>query len=1073
MATISGDISFNITPINRTFQTSLNEGVTSAVITVYGAKGANSSNNNIGGSGTCITVKLDDIDPYITVKPTLYIELGERGTPPNTLQNTTLNFDEKINGGYGSSGGGGGGGFTRVFYEYTPLGSLTSKKVVIIAGGGGGAGSSTNSNGGTGGVYINGIMTSGATAVGIGGGKGGNTYLIKDASGIGGINTIDGGENGFSMFNPLKDPSLNDPLIIIAGGGGNGVNGGGGGGGGFGGGGGGNSNGGGCGGSFTYGIDNIANLFIGETSINDITNGRVTISTNQFDVPTETFVGYPINIASRNNKSELVLGIINRAHVTQNDIYILTRQSDGYNPAFIAINNHSYFISVGKLYIFSNNISTQAQLTILVPYPSLSYTLIGNPYVTSSGIILAASNSGKMVMYRHDSINNRFSLLGTTTNTYDFSDTTRNVPLNTKKIICATSSNAYNLSNVDILKNSNIIVSTPNITFTSPETIIFFATSNEGAIKYFITNTADHTKFKINSENNTQSVDLDSSFNRSNLSKILTTLNYITFYTHNVSNSNIAVYYYLIKNPTPTSLSIRKFSFTTSNLNVVSSEMTSFENYVCLTVPSGLYIIKLPEVEELSTTVLLNWFIPHYSTSSYNFLPAPLIDASNNVFYGIGSMLYSVNIPSMRFNWSIDLLYDIVTEISIIQSNVLIPNQPNIFLLVGVGDGPLMIIKRITINAIQPPLLQIMPMSGHNAPQTHNSNMLSNANSIINNTNVNIITTESSVTNSYNVQSVVIDSTNSKYLIFKSKINKFADISNNVYVQSSLIDYASGNSDVNSTIAISSNNALYIHNSQKLYAIHAQIPVKRVLMVSGDVGADMNIDGLSQLIFIRGDGNTDNLNGYSYLPFDGMDFYFFGTNYGNSNDYTLPAKRIYMNTHYAFGFGTGTRAHFANQFILGSHPAILFDFFYGYNIASHVSQPTIGENSNGKYIRIVSTGDYGSDNYSLAGQTVKRAYEIYYIRDDYYQYMQFNCDVEDSVQSNRSQYNLFINQVSDYGNLSKITDGIPDNGFKTIFQDFGNIPPNDGGPQAGGSYVIRSDRNGNNWIFFPNMHLIL
>ena len=284
------DTSYNIlyntnSSITRMFDTSFNDGFTSAVITVYGARGADSSNNGLGGQGTYIVSTINDIDPYPTgTKPKLYIELGMRGTAPNTAINT--NSDEKTNGGYGNGGGGGGGGFTRVFYEYIPLGSSSYKTVVLIAGGGGGAGVGINSGGGNSGTGIisGGLMTSGSTAVGIGGGKGGNTYLINGASGIGGINTINGGENGFSTLNPLIKESTES--TIRAGGGGDGVNGGGGGGGGYGGGGGGNLYGGGGGGSFTVGITLPLKPLI---TVNDndstVLDGRFIIRTNQFIVP--------------------------------------------------------------------------------------------------------------------------------------------------------------------------------------------------------------------------------------------------------------------------------------------------------------------------------------------------------------------------------------------------------------------------------------------------------------------------------------------------------------------------------------------------------------------------------------------------------------------------------------------------------------------------------------------------------------------------------------------------------------------------------------------------------------------
>ena len=223
-------------------------------------------------------------------------------------------------------------------------------------------------------------------------------------------------------------------------------------------------------------------------------------------------------------------------------------------------------------------------------------------------------------------------------------------------------------------------------------------------------------------------------------------------------------------------------------------------------------------------------------------------------------------------------------------------------------------------------------------------------------------------------------------------------------------------------------------------------------LVSGNVIANMNTSGMTPITFT----NSGDDDGYAYLPFTGMDFYFFGTNYGNS-DGTIPTTSIYMNTNNAFGFGIGKTDY--NDWDMSS-PAIIFDLFDSYNIAPYVSPPQNGTISGVKYVRIVATGtDYDSYNNSDL-TTIKKAYEIYYVRDNYFQYMQFNCYFEGGF-DRLSQYS---------GGVSNITNGTA---FQNTFGSFGNNPPNTGGPQTGGSYVIRSDLNGDNWQFFPNMHLVL
>lgn len=237
------------------------------------------------------------------------------------------------------------------------------------------------------------------------------------------------------------------------------------------------------------------------------------------------------------------------------------------------------------------------------------------------------------------------------------------------------------------------------------------------------------------------------------------------------------------------------------------------------------------------------------------------------------------------------------------------------------------------------------------------------------------------------------------------------------------------------------------------------------ILFQGNVQANMNSTGMLPLNFIQGNINlTSSVNnspqdeGYAYLPFIGMDFYFFGTNFGNS-DGTDPSKSIYMSTNYSFGFGAG---YVTFENLLVTRPAILFDFFDSYNNFSYVSAPQNGRIPGVKYIRIVATGtDYNS--YTNNDTTIKKAYEIFYVRDNSFQYMLFNCAVE-SV--DRSVYPQ--NTTALFANGSNISDGTS---FKGTFGPLFSILNN--GPTQGNSYVIRSDLQGNNWQFFPNAHLNL
>ena len=160
-----------------------------------------------------------------------------------------------------------------------------------------------------------------------------------------------------------------------------------------------------------------------------------------------------------------------------------------------------------------------------------------------------------------------------------------------------------------------------------------------------------------------------------------------------------------------------------------------------------------------------------------------------------------------------------------------------------------------------------------------------------------------------------------------------------------------------------------------------------------------------------------------------------------------------MSTNGSFGFGLGYLTY-KNWPV--NQPAILFDFFDSVNLNSYVSPPQNGTTPGVKYVRIVVNATGFTNN-------EPKEFEIFYVRDNSFQYMQFNCNLE-SV--NRSVYPQ--NTTSTYANGSNITDGTS---FKGTFGPVFSITNN--GPTQGNSYVIRSDLQGNNWQFFPNAHLNL
>jgi hypothetical protein len=111
------------------------------------------------------------------------------------------------------------------------------------------------------------------------------------------------------------------------------------------------------------------------------------------------------------------------------------------------------------------------------------------------------------------------------------------------------------------------------------------------------------------------------------------------------------------------------------------------------------------------------------------------------------------------------------------------------------------------------------------------------------------------------------------------------------------------------------NLGLYSHNP------NGYMPCPHVTITDNAI-ANLNHDGMTPILGNDTDDYSD------YLDFTGMDFFFFGTNYGNSTD------KIYMCTNYAFGFGN-KHANFENWSV--ENPAILFGFLDAWNFESYVS----------------------------------------------------------------------------------------------------------------------------------------
>jgi len=166
-----------------------------------------------------------------------------------------------------------------------------------------------------------------------------------------------------------------------------------------------------------------------------------------------------------------------------------------------------------------------------------------------------------------------------------------------------------------------------------------------------------------------------------------------------------------------------------------------------------------------------------------------------------------------------------------------------------------------------------------------------------------------------------------------------------------------------------------------------------------------------------------------------FDFYFFGTNYGNGEN-----EGIYWSTNSVLGFGPETDDIIWDPdtglgILLGNADRRNNAFWYS---------PTLTTTSGANYVRLL----YFGQNKFNDGKPNVLQYEMNIIRDvsNSFQYVEIKTA---GVGSNQGFWN--------------ITDGTT---FQNTCGDFQAT-----GPVKCGSYVFRSDLNGENWDFFPNSHV--
>jgi hypothetical protein len=192
----------------------------------------------------------------------------------------------------------------------------------------------------------------------------------------------------------------------------------------------------------------------------------------------------------------------------------------------------------------------------------------------------------------------------------------------------------------------------------------------------------------------------------------------------------------------------------------------------------------------------------------------------------------------------------------------------------------------------------------------------------------------------------------------------------------------------------------------------------------GNATTTMNTSGLSVLSSVSGQDDS-----FATIPF-AMDFYFFGTNYGNGNN-----SGIYWNTNNVIGFGSGIGtitwvANTGRGVLIGNTDRRTNTFYYS----------TVQSSSGYNYITMLLF----AQNIYNDGVPNAIQLQIRMFRGSSYQYIEVRCK---QAPLTAGAYN--------------ITNGTT---FQNTFSGFTNMVANQ-------SFVLQSDANGNNWTFFNNYYV--
>jgi len=195
-------------------------------------------------------------------------------------------------------------------------------------------------------------------------------------------------------------------------------------------------------------------------------------------------------------------------------------------------------------------------------------------------------------------------------------------------------------------------------------------------------------------------------------------------------------------------------------------------------------------------------------------------------------------------------------------------------------------------------------------------------------------------------------------------------------------------------------------------------------MISGNATTTMNTSGLTVLSAVSGQDDS-----FAVIPLN-FDFYFFGTNYGNSLN-----SGIYWNTNNVIGFGPGNgtitwTANTGRGILLGNADRRTNTFYYSSTQTS----------SGYSYITcLLFAQNIYNDGVPNAIQ-----FQIRIFRGPSYQYIEIRCK-----------------QAASTPGAFNITNGTT---FQNTYGSYSNMVANQ-------SFVLQSDLNGNNWTFFNNYYV--